>query len=590
MATPTQNQSPRELSGAAVALWALQRAGVRVLFGIPGGANLPFYEKLRDFPDLRHILTRHEQGAGHAASGYAHATGRLGVCVATSGPGATNLVTALMDAYMDSVPVLALSGQVESSRLGTDAFQETDICSIVAPVTKYAVEVTEAAEVGAAISHAISRALSGRKGPVLVSLTKDALADTTSLTPQDVPSPRPDPAPTAQPAQLRRAAEHLIAAERPVLYVGGGAISSDAAAPLRELAELLNLPVVTTLMARGAFPDSHRQHLGMPGMHGTVAAVAALQAADLLLVAGARFDERVTGELDSFAPRAAVVHIDIDSGELSRKRRADVALHADCGATLRALTAQIRATGSRAGPPRLTGWWQTLNAWRSRYPMGYPHDTDQLSPQYVVERLGVLTAGSDPVYTAGVGQHQMWASQLIRYDRPRTFINSGGAGTMGYAVPAALGAQAAFPETPVWAVDGDGSFLMTCQELATCRQARLAVKVAVLNNGTLGMIRQWQDLFDDQNFTETDLDSPELPTSPDLTALARAYGCAAYRCTRADEVDAVIRAAAAVHDRPAVIEFVVRKDAMVWPMVPAGVSNDDLMVARDLRPDFRTSD
>jgi acetolactate synthase-1/2/3 large subunit len=557
------------------------------MFGIPGGANLPLYQTLKNFPDLRHVLTRHEQGAGHAASGYAQATGALGVCLATSGPGATNLVTALMDAHMDSVPVLALTGQVERSQLGTATFQETDICSIVAPVTKYAVEVTRAGEAAVAVREAIGQALSGRPGPVLVSLTKDALADTTTTAPAALMAPELPEPPQPAAEQIERAAELLHGAERPVLYVGGGVIKANASEPLRELAESLNLPVVTTLMARGAFPDSHRQHLGMPGMHGTVAAVAALQEADLVVAVGARFDNRVTGKLDSFAPHAAVVHIDIDHGELNRKRRAEVALHAHCHAALTALVCRVREVASPPLPERrLAPWWDRLNDYRSRYPLGYPDRGDELMPQYVIEQLGVLTAGPETVYTAGVGQHQMWASQFIRHDRPRAFVNSGGAGTMGYAVPAALGVQVAFPDAEVWAIDGDGSFQMTCQELATCVHSGLPVKVAVINNASLGLVRQWQDLFHDKEFIDSDLDSPTTPTSPDITALARAYGCAAYRCERPEEVDRAVLAAAGVRDRPAVIEFVVAKDAMVWPTVPMGVSNDEIMVARGLRPDF----
>ncbi|KUL53224.1 acetolactate synthase 1 catalytic subunit [Streptomyces sp. NRRL S-1521] len=575
------------MSGAAAALSMLERAGVKLLFGIPGGANLPLYQTLSEFPGLRHILTRHEQGAGHAASGHAQATGTLGVCLATSGPGATNLVTALMDAHMDSVPVLAITGQVDSSQLGTAAFQEADICSIVAPITKYAVEVTRATDVADAVGEAIRCALSGRPGPALVSITKDALAGTVQFVPASWPDPCPAEPPQPTPALIERAAELLLAAKRPVLYVGGGVIKSDAAAPLRELAETLDLPVVTTLMARGAFPDTHRQHLGMPGMHGTVAAVAALQAADLVIAAGARFDDRVTGKLDSFAPHAAVVHIDIDNGELNRKRRADVALHADCHAALTALTDQVcRSMLARTTSRGLGDWWERLGSWRSRYPQGYQDQGDGLMPQYVIERLGVLTAGPGTVYTTGVGQHQMWASQLIQHNYPRAFVNSGGAGTMGYALPAALGVQAALPDAEVWAIDGDGSFAMTCQELATCVHADLPVKVAVLNNASLGMVRQWQDLFHEQNFVETDLNSLAKPPSPDITALARAYGCAVHRCDHPEEVDRAVLAASAIRDRPAVIEFVVSKSAMVWPMVPPGVSNDEIEIARGLRPHF----
>ncbi|MFI6770743.1 biosynthetic-type acetolactate synthase large subunit [Streptomyces sp. NPDC050355] len=579
----------KQLSGAQMALRFLESAGVTTVFGIPGGAVLPLYQAMAGGTSLRHILTRHEQGAGHAASGFAQATGRIGVCIATSGPGATNLVTSLMDAHMDSVPVLAITGQVPSGLLGTDAFQETDICAIVAPVTKSAVQVTSPDDVAPALREAMVSAISGRPGPVLVDITKDALQLTTSAVPLGPVEPCPGPSP--DPGALREAARALLTAERPVAYVGGGVTKSGAHSQLRRLVEHLGLPVVTTLMARGAFPDRHRLNLGMPGMHGTVAAVAALQKADLLLAVGARFDDRVTGTLASFAPEAAVIHIDIDAGELSRKRHADVAVHADCASALTGLFLEVsRSVEECGGHPGYDPWWQALDRWRTRYPMGYRRHEGKLAPQFVIERLGLLTAGPDTVYTTGVGQHQMWAAQFIAHDHPRGFVNSGGAGTMGYAVPAALGVQAAFPRKQVWAIDGDGSFQMTNQELATCVQCHLPIKVAVINNGSLGMVRQWQELFHGRNFVATDLAREDLRVSPDFTELARAYGCASYRCTREEEVDTAIRAASSVCDRPAVVEFVVDKEAMVWPMVPAGVSNDELIIARNVRPHFAETD
>ncbi|WOP07027.1 biosynthetic-type acetolactate synthase large subunit [Streptomyces cyaneofuscatus] len=574
---------PRQPTGAESALTALRACGVSHVFGIPGGASLALYEALGSVPGLRHFLTRHEQGAGHAACGYAQASGRLGVCFATSGPGATNLVTALMDAHMDSVPVLALTGQVGSGQLGTDAFQETDICSIVSPVTKFTSEVTTASDVEAAVHEAVGRAISGRPGPVLLSITKDALAGTvgTPRPRRPIRAPRP-----ADPAAVSSAVDLLLAASRPVLYVGGGAVKAAAAEPLRALAEYLHVPVAATLMAQGVFPSGHRLYLGMPGMHGTVPAVAALQRADLILAVGARFDDRVTGELDGFAPHARIVQIEIDARELSRKRVADVELHADCALALSALLDEARRRRRDDTPPDQSDWWNLICDWRARYPLGSTENESVLTAPYVLRRLAVLTGGPRAIYTAGVGQHQMWAAQLLTHHTPRTFLTSGGAGTMGYAIPAALGAQAAYPDADVWAIDGDGCFQMTNQELATCVHEQLPIKVAVINNSTLGMVRQWQDLFYEGHIQQVDLDTRDGPTSPDITALALAYGCAAERVTRREDVDRAIMAASAVRDRPAVLEFVVPRTDMVWPMVPAGVSNDEILIARGLRPRF----
>ncbi|WP_078844599.1 biosynthetic-type acetolactate synthase large subunit [Streptomyces achromogenes] len=579
---PGAREEPTVGSGAETVLRVLEQAGVTTVFGIPGGAVLPLYQALPG-SGLRHVLTRHEQAAGHAASGYARATGRLGVCVATSGPGATNLVTALYDAHADSVPVLAITGQVSSDLMGTDAFQEVDICSVVRPVTKCALQATTVDDIAPALVEAISRALDGRQGPVLVDITKDALQ---GLRTAPVPGLRsPARRVQAPPRLVTRAARLLLSARRPVVYAGGGVVSSSAAAELREVAETTGLPVVTTLMARGSFPDSHPLSLGMPGMHGTVPAVFALQEADVILAAGARFDDRVTGRLESFAPEAKVIHIDIDPGELSRKKHADVPLLGDCRQTLRALATELsRQAGPLGHRPVHSAWAARTRRWRDRYPVHGGATLTALEPHHVIERLGRLTAGPRTVYTTGVGQHQMWAAQLLRLDHPRRFITSGGAGTMGYALPAACGVQAALADHDVWAIDGDGSFQMTAAELGTCVQHRLPVKVAVINNGTLGMVRQWQDLFYDRTFVQTDLDNGR--PSPDITSLAEAYGCHAFRCTRPDDVDTVIQEAAALRDRPVVIDFRVDKDALVWPMVPPGASNDDLLIARDTRPDF----
>jgi acetolactate synthase-1/2/3 large subunit len=589
------SQAPVRVTGAQALVLALERVGVDIVFGIPGGAVLPAYDPLLDSKQIRHILVRHEQGAGHAATGYAQATGRTGVCMATSGPGATNLVTPLADAYMDSVPVVAITGQVSTNLIGTDGFQEADISGITYPITKHNFLVTKAEDIARTIGEAFHLASTGRPGPVLVDIAKDAMQATTDFTwpvPFDLPGYHPVTRPHSR--QVREAARMITEAKRPVLYVGGGVIKADAAAELRELAELTGVPVVTTLMARGAFPDSHPLHLGMPGMHGTVAAVGALQRADLIVALGARFDDRVTGRLDSFAPDALIVHADIDPAEISKNRRADVPIVGDCKEVITELTAAVTTDHEHGLKGDHTEWWATLDQWRSKYPLGYVEfDDGSLAPQYVIERIGQL-AGPDAVYLAGVGQHQMWAAQFISYEKPRTWINSGGAGTMGFAVPAAMGAKVGLPETTVWAIDGDGCFQMTNQELATCAIEGIPVKIAIINNGNLGMVRQWQTLFYDKRYSNTNLGDRKSESKgtriPDFVKLAEAYGCIGLRCERKEDVDAVIEQAMAINDQPVVIDFVVHEDAMVWPMVAAGASNDDIKHARDLAPEWETTD
>jgi acetolactate synthase-1/2/3 large subunit len=589
------NPAPVRVTGAQALVLALERAGVDVVFGIPGGAVLPAYDPLLDSAQIRHILVRHEQGAGHAATGYAQATGRTGVCMATSGPGATNLVTPLADAYMDSVPVVAITGQVATSLIGTDGFQEADISGITYPVTKHNFLVTKAEDIARTIGEAFHLASTGRPGPVLVDIAKDAMQATTEFTwpvPFDLPGYHPVTRPHSR--QVREAARMITEAKRPVLYVGGGVIKADASEELRQLAELTGAPVVTTLMARGAFPDSHPLHLGMPGMHGTVAAVGALQRADLLVALGARFDDRVTGRLDSFAPDALIVHADIDPAEISKNRHADVPIVGDCKEVIAELIAAVTADHEHGLKSDQAEWWATLNQWRTRYPLGYDEPDDgSLAPQYVIERIGKL-AGPDAVYLAGVGQHQMWAAQFIGYEKPRTWINSGGAGTMGFAVPAAMGAKVGLPDALVWAIDGDGCFQMTNQELATCAIEGIPVKIAIINNGSLGMVRQWQTLFYDQRYSNTNLEDRKTEVRgtriPDFVKLAEAYGCIGLRCERKEDVDAVIEQAMAINDQPVVIDFIVHKDAMVWPMVAAGTSNDDIKFARGIAPEWEASE
>ncbi len=571
-----------QMTGAQSLIRSLEHAGVDTVFGIPGGAILPAYDPLFDSTQIRHVLVRHEQGAGHAAQGYAQATGKVGVCMATSGPGATNLVTPLADAHMDSVPIVAVTGQVSSGAIGTDAFQEADIRGITMPITKHSYLVTDPAEIPRTVAEAFHIASTGRPGPVLVDVAKDALqAMTTFDYPTELALPGYRPTTRPHGKQIREAARLIAAAQRPVLYVGGGVIKADASVELARLADLTGIPVVTTLMGRGALPDSHPQHLGMPGMHGSVAAVAALQRSDLLVALGVRFDDRVTGRLDTFAPDARVIHADIDPAEISKNRHADVPIVGDCREIIRDLVAAVEADRAAQTAGDYTAWARWTRGLAERYPVGYEAPEDgSLAPQYVIERIAAA-AGPEATYVAGVGQHQMWASQFVRYERPRSWINSGGLGTMGYAVPAAMGAKVGTPERVVWAIDGDGCFQMTNQELATCALEQIPIKVAVINNDALGMVRQWQTLFYGGRYSNTDLHSSRIP---DFAKLAEAYGCVGLRCDKPEDVDAVVAQAMAVDDRPVVVDFGVHRDAMVWPMVAAGTSNDDIKVARDMAP------
>jgi acetolactate synthase-1/2/3 large subunit len=565
---------------------SLEAEGVDVIFGLPGGAILPAYDPLFDSTKLRHILVRHEQGAGHAASGYAHATGRVGVCMVTSGPGATNLVTPLADANMDSIPMVAITGQVGAAMIGTDAFQEADIVGATMPLTKHAFLVTDAADIPKRIAEAFHIAATGRPGPVLVDIAKSALQASTTFTwPNELDLPGYHPTVKPHAKQVKEAARLLATARRPILYVGGGVIRSGASELLRALTDLSGAPVTTTLMARGALPDSHPQHLGMPGMHGTVAAVAALQKADLVVALGARFDDRVTGKLSSFAPHATIVHADIDPAEISKNRHADVPIVGDMKDVLADLTKELAREHQQHGLPDLEAWWRQLDDWRNTYPLGWsPTDDGLLAPQYVISRLGEL-APSDTIYVAGVGQHQMWASQFIKYEHPNTWINSGGLGTMGFSVPAAMGAKVGQPDRTVWAIDGDGCFQMTNQELATCALENIPIKVALINNSSLGMVRQWQTLFYGSRYSNTDLHTGhETRRIPDFVALAEAYGCVGMRCETATDVDDTIKRAMDIDDQPVVVDFTVSRDAMVWPMVAAGVPNDDIQYARGITP------
>jgi len=573
------------LSGAQALIRSLELLGVDTVFGLPGGAILPTYDPLMDSTKLRHILVRHEQGAGHAAEGYAAASGKLGVCIATSGPGATNLVTAIADAHMDSVPMLAITGQVNSFAIGTDAFQEADIVGITMPITKHSFLVTNAADIPGVIAAAYEIATTGRPGPVLVDVAKDAQNAKFEFSwPPKIDLPGYKPVTDPHGKQVQAAAEMILKSHKPILYVGGGVIRAEASKELLKLAELLHAPVTTTLMARGAFPDSHPQQLGMPGMHGTVPAVTALQKSDLLITLGARFDDRVTGDVKSFAKGAKVIHVDVDPAEIGKIRHADVPIVGDAKVVISMLIAELESQ-MKTTKPDFEDWWVFLNGLKERYPLGYNDaDDGKLSPQYVIERIGELS-GPEAIFAAGVGQHQMWSAQFIKYERPNSWLNSGGAGTMGYAVPAAMGAKVAQPERLVWAIDGDGCFQMTNQELATCTINNIPIKVAIINNSSLGMVRQWQTLFYNSRYSNTDLNTgTDTIMVPDFVKLSESYGCLAIRVEKIEEVDAAIKLAMETNDRPVVIDFIVGRDAMVWPMVPAGVSNDAVQYARDAAP------
>ena len=574
-----------QMNGGQALIKALEMQAVEVVFGLPGGAILPVYDPLIDSP-IRHVLVRHEQGAGHMAEGYAHATGRPGVAMVTSGPAATNVVTPLCDAYMDSVPLVCITGQVPTAAIGTDAFQECDTVGITRSVTKHNELVTEASQIPLAIRQAFHLATTGRPGPVLVDIPKDIVdpANPRSAmewywpTDEEVAASLPGYRPQVEgdPALVAAAAELLCGAERPVLYIGGGILKARAAEALRALAEMTGIPVVTTLMARGAFPDDHPLCLGMPGMHGNYTAITAMQEADLLVALGSRFDDRVTGKLDGFAPDARIIHVDIDPAELHKVRRADVAIAGDCRIVIEALVSAVAARGGAAAQADRTVWKQRISGWQERFPLTYEQldpGEGHVKPQFVLERLRDLSP-SDTIVASGVGQHQMWTSQFWRFNHPYTWVNSGGLGTMGFSIPAAIGAKAGRPDRTVWAVDGDGCFQMTAQELVTASAERIPIKVALLNNAYLGMVRQWQEMFYEERYSEVYL-SPDLP---DYVKWAEAMGCMALRVESTDEVDAAIEKANAVNDRPVVIEFRTDSREKVFPMVPAGKSNSDVMV------------
>ncbi len=576
-----------KMNGGQALIKSLELEGVEVIFGLPGGAILPVYDPILDSP-IRHVLVRHEQGAGHMAEGFAHVTGRPGVAMVTSGPGATNIVTPLADAYMDSVPMVVITGQVPYPAIGTDAFQEVDIVGITRGVTKHNELVTRAEDIPLIIRQAFHIATTGRPGPVLVDIPKDIVDPNNPASalewywPSDaeVASSLPGYKPTIKghPRKIKEAAELISRAKRPVIYAGGGILKARAAEALRELAELTGIPVVTTLMARGAFPDDHELCLGMPGMHGNYTAVTAMQRSDLLIALGSRFDDRVTGKLDGFAPDALVIHVDIDPAELGKVRQPDVPIVGDCRLVIEELIHSIDGLGGPGAQADRSEWRSTVSGWQEQYPLTYEQSTEGglLKPQYVLEQLRDRSP-EDTIVVSGVGQHQMWASQYWKFNHPYTWVNSGGLGTMGFSVPAAIGAKAGKPDRTVWAVDGDGCFQMTAQELVTAATERIPVKIAILNNAYLGMVRQWQEMFYEERYSEVYL-SPDLP---DYVKWAEAMGCIALRVETPEEVGPAIDKANSINDRPVVLEFRTDSSEKVFPMVPSGRTNDDIVVGPD---------
>ncbi|MCD9623714.1 biosynthetic-type acetolactate synthase large subunit [Rhabdothermincola salaria] len=567
-------------NGGSALIKSLELEGVDVIFGLPGGAILPVYDPIIDSP-IRHILVRHEQGAGHMAEGYAHVTGRPGVAMVTSGPAATNIVTPLADAYMDSVPLVVITGQVASKAIGTDAFQEVDTVGITRSVTKHNELVTRAEDIPRAIREAFHIATTGRPGPVLVDIPKDIVDPTNPASaldwywPETVDMPGYNPRMEGDPDLVRAAAELIGTARRPVIYAGGGILKARGAEALTALAELLDLPVVTTLMARGAIPDDHPLCLGMPGMHGNYTAVTAMQESDLLIALGSRFDDRVTGKLDGFAPDAKIIHVDIDPAELGKVRRPDVAITGDARLVIEELIVALKELGAPGNQPDRSEWRSTVSGWQEKHPISYEQSEpgELLKPQYVLEQLRDNTP-DDTIVASGVGQHQMWTSQYWKFNHPYTWVNSGGLGTMGFAVPAAIGAKVGRPDKMVWAVDGDGCFQMTAQELVTAAAERIPVKIAILNNAYLGMVRQWQEMFYEERYSEVYL-SPDLP---DYKMWAEAMGCVGMRVESPEEVLPAIEKANSIDDRPVVIDFRTDAREKVFPMVPSGRTNSEIVI------------
>lgn len=589
-----------KMTGAQALIRALEDLGVQDVFGLPGGAILPVFHAINDDTKFRFTLVRHEQAAGHAAEGYAVATGRVGVCIVTSGPGATNMITPIADANMDSVPLVVITGQVGVNAIGTDAFQEADIVGATYPVVKHSYLVTRAQDIPRVLAEAHYIARSGRPGPVVVDLTKTAQTGEMYYSwPQRMILPGYNPTTKAHGRVISDAAKLFAQSYRPVLYVGGGAVRSNASAEVAELAEVTGAPIVTTLPARGIVPNSNPKALGMLGMHGAVAATAAAQRCDLLVAIGARFDDRVTGKLDAFAPGARVIHIDIDPAEIGKNRAPDVPIVGDVSTVLNDLIPKIKRSQAIGGKPNLKPWWDELNRLREEYAIDYDQPCDKptdgsLAPQWVIKQL---SDHADPstIWVSDVGQHQMWSAQLIDFEKPHSWISSGGLGTMGFGLPAAIGASVGSQRDfkgrkPVWLIAGDGSFQMTSEELTTAFLDHAPVKIAIINNSVYGMVRQWQTLFFGQHYSQTNLadgdskEGGEFFDVPDFVKLAEAYGCVGLRAFTEDEAIDAINKANEINDRPVLIDFRVWKDAMVWPMVAAGASNNEVAYRPGTQP------
>src|SRR5512143_1013066 len=560
-----------KMTGARAVIRALELEGVDWLFGMPGGTILPIYDALWESKKLRHVLIRHEQVGGHAAEGYAHATGKVGVCMGTSGPGSTNLVTAIADAYMDSVPLVAITANVASALIGTDAFQEADITGITMPVTKHNYLVTHVQDIPTVMKEAFYLARTGRPGPVHIDIPKDVLNSELEFEyPAEVHIPGYMPKMKEEP-RLADAATLVRSSSRPIVYLGGGVRASDAFSEVFDFCELLGAPVVTTLHGKGAFPETHPSCLGMFGMHGSRYANYSIQNSDLIVALGARFDDRVTGKLSTFAPEAKVVHLDVDPAEISKLVTATVPLVGDLKRLLPQLHEEVRRAFADHGRPDLGAWWKRVNAWREKHPLRYQQEGQELVPQYVVETLWKKTKGK-AIVTTGVGEHQMFAAQWWKTSEPRTFITSGGLGTMGFCLPSAIGIQLGRPGELVVGIDGDGSFQMTLQDLATAVDHKLPIKIFILNNLFLGMVRQWQELFYDNRFSET-----PLTDCPDLVKLAEAYKCLGLRARTLEELDGVIDAALAHNEGPCIVDVRVKQQEKVYPMVPAGAPLNDMI-------------
>ena len=578
-----------KMTGAQALVRSLEDLGVDDVFGVPGGAILPVYDEIKNDTKFHFMLMRHEQAAGHAAEGYALTTGKVGVCIVTSGPGATNMITPIADANMDSVPMVVITGQVGVNSIGTDAFQEADIVGATYPMVKHSYLVTNAQDIPRVLTEAYYVANSGRPGPVVVDVTKTAQTGNMYYSwPQRMILPGYNPTTKAHGRVLADAAKLFSQSYRPVLYVGGGATRSKAGDLIKQLADLTDAPIVTTLPARGVVPDSDPKVLGMLGMHGTIAATGAVQRCDLLVTIGARFDDRVTGKLDAFAPAARVIHIDIDPAEIGKNRQPDVPIVGDVSTVLKDLIPEIERSQAIHGKPNLKPWWNAIDEWRAKYPITWEEPTDgSLAPQWVVKQLSDQAA-DDTLWVTGVGQHQMWAAQLIDFKRPNSWMTSGGLGTMGYGLPAAIGAAVGGNGRPVWLIDGDGSFQMTSEELAAAFFDHAPVKIALLNNSVYGMVRQWQTLFYEHHYSATNLldgeNTPDIVDVPDFVKLAEAYGCVGMRAFTKDEAIECIKKANEINDRPVLIDFRVWKDAMVWPMVAAGASNDDVTYMPGIKP------